>query len=164
MKVMYPGSFDPITNGHIDLIERCSSTFDEVVVAIMVNESKSGTFTKEERKVMIEESIKHLPNVSVNIGSGLTAMYAKEIDSNVLVRGIRAVMDYEYELQQATANRILNTDLETLFLVADPKYSHVSSSVAREIAKYGGNLEGFVPSFVAEKLYKYYQKDKEKSV
>lgn len=157
MKVMYPGSFDPITTGHIDLIERCSNMFDEVLVAIMANDTKTGTFTPEERLEMIEESIKHLPNVSVKIGHGLTASYAKLEECNVLVRGIRAVMDYEYELQQATTNRILNTDLETLFLVANPKYSYISSSVTRAIASYQGDLSGFVPKHVALRLYDKYR-------
>ncbi|QIK69865.1 pantetheine-phosphate adenylyltransferase [Erysipelothrix sp. HDW6C] len=157
MKVMYPGSFDPITTGHLDLIERCSRMFDEVIVAIMVNESKSGTFSREERLEIANECVAHLDNVTVEIGNGLTADFAVKRNCNVLVRGIRAVMDYEYELQQATANRVLIKDLETLFLVADPKYSHISSSVAREVARYGGNLEGFVPANVATRLYKYYK-------
>lgn len=153
MKVMYPGSFDPITNGHIDLIARCSKIYDEVLVTVMYNKQKSGLFTLEERLEMIEATVSQFKNVTVSIGDGLTAEYAKLQNCNVIVRGIRAVMDYEYELQHATANRVLNPDLETLFLVADPKLSYVSSSVAREIARYGGDLKGFVPPIVAEKLY-----------
>ncbi len=153
MKVMYPGSFDPITNGHIDLIERCSKLYDEVLVTVMYNNQKGGLFTLEERLEMINATVGHFSNVRVTIGSGLTADYAKSQDCNVLVRGIRAVMDYEYELQHATANRVLNPDLETIFFVANPTLSYVSSSVAREIARYGGDLKGFVPSLVAEKLY-----------
>lgn len=152
MKVIYPGSFDPITIGHIDLIERCASKFDEVVVAIMVNESKKGTFTMEERLDMIRQSTQHLPNVEAVTGSGLTVDFAASLECSVIVRGIRAVMDYEYELQQATANRVLNDQIETLFLVADPKYSYISSSVARELASYGGDLKSFVNPYVEEKL------------
>lgn len=152
MKVMYPGSFDPITIGHVDLIERCSSMFDEVIVAIMGNDDKSGTFTFEERLEMIEASITHLHNVKVEIGTGLTVDFAKQHDCKVLVRGIRAVMDYEYELQHATSNRVLNEEIETLFLVASPKYSYISSSVARTIASYDGDLRSFVSDDVAAKL------------
>ena len=152
MKVMYPGSFDPITIGHVDLIERCSTMFDEVVVAIMVNDSKNYVFDKHKRKELIEESVKHLDNVTVEIGYGLTVDFAKELDCNVLVRGIRAVMDYEAELQQATANRTLRDDIETLFLVASPKYSFVSSSLARTIASFGGDLKPFVPENVVSAL------------
>lgn len=160
IKVMYPGSFDPITIGHVDLIERCSRMFDEVIVAIMVNDSKNYLFTKQERKDMIEESISHLPNVKVVIGEGLTVNFAKEMGCHVLVRGIRAVMDYEAELQQATANRTLDEDIETLFLVASPKYSFVSSSLARTIASYGGDLTPFVPPQVVDKLNAVYSKER----
>ena len=156
MKVMYPGSFDPITIGHVDLIERCASMFDEVVVAIMVNDEKNYVFTKEERKQMIEETIKHLDNVEVVIGSGLTVDFANEQDCKVLIRGIRAVMDYEAELQQATANRALREEIETLFLVASPKYSFISSSLARTIASFKGDLKPFVPKHVEEALMKAY--------
>lgn len=160
LKVMYPGSFDPITIGHVDLIERCSRMFDEVIVAIMVNDSKNYLFSKQERKEMIEESISHLPNVKVVVGEGLTVNFAKEMGCHVLVRGIRAVMDYEAELQQATANRTLDEDIETLFLVASPKYSFVSSSLARTIASYGGDLTPFVPPQVVDKLIAVYSKER----
>ncbi|CAM4171767.1 pantetheine-phosphate adenylyltransferase [Erysipelothrix inopinata] len=158
MKVMYPGSFDPITIGHLDLIERCSAKFEEVIVAIMINGSKSGTFTLEERLEMVQESIQHMPNVKVEVGEGLTIEFAQKLECDVLVRGIRAVMDYEYELQQATANRILCPHIETLFLVANPKYSYISSSVAKEIAKYGGAMDGFVTKNVARRLEEKYRK------
>ena len=153
MRVMYPGSFDPITIGHIDLIERCSVKFEEVVVAIMVNDSKTGTFTMEERLSMAQRSVEHLENVEVVIGNGLTVDFAKEMNCSILVRGIRAVMDYENELQQATSNRVLNPEIETLFLVASPKFSYISSSVARELASYNADLSAFVPDYVAEALY-----------
>jgi len=159
IKVMYPGSFDPITIGHIDLIERCSRMFDEVIVALMVNDEKHYLFTKEERKSMIVNSVSHLKNVKVVVGEGLTVDFAGKMNCDVLVRGIRAVMDYEAELQQATANRTLNPNVETLFLVASPKYSFISSSVARTIASYGGDLTQFVPNNVAEMLKKRFQKE-----
>ena len=157
MKVMYPGSFDPITIGHIDLIERCSAMFDEVVVAIMRNDKKQGTFSMEERLEMAKTSVSHLDNVEVVIGQGLTVDFALEQGCNTLVRGIRAVMDYETELQQATANRTLQPEVETLFLVASPKYSYISSSLARELANYKGDLSDFVPENVEKALIKKYQ-------
>lgn len=159
IKVMYPGSFDPITIGHIDLIERCSKMFDEVIVALMVNDEKHYLFSQEERKSMIENSVAHLKNVKVVVGEGLTVDFAGKMNCDVLVRGIRAVMDYEAELQQATANRVLNPKVETLFLVASPKYSFISSSVARTIASYGGDLTQFVPKNVADMLEKRFQKE-----
>lgn len=152
MKVMYPGSFDPITIGHIDLIERCAHMFEHVVVAIMTNENKVGTFSPQERLQLVEASVSHLNNVSVEIGTGLTVDFAKKMNCNILVRGIRAVMDYEYELQHAISNRLLGDDIETIFLVASPKYSYVSSSVSRTVALYGGDLKPFVPDVVAEAL------------
>lgn len=158
MKIMYPGSFDPITLGHIDLIERCAKMFDEVEIAILENDSKSATFSVEERLEMIRESISKWSNVRVSAGSGLAVEYAKQINCSVLLRGIRAVMDYEYELQVATANRVLDKDVETLFLVASPKYSYVSSSLARTIARYGGDLKEFVPDHVAVKLREKFSK------
>lgn len=152
MKVMYPGSFDPITLGHIDLIERCSRMFGEVVVALMENDAKNSTFSVEERLLMIEDSVKHLPNVTVLSSEGLTIDFAREQECRILIRGIRAVMDYEYELQYATANRVMDSNMETLFLVASPKYSYISSSVARTVARYGGDLSEFVPKRVADLL------------
>ncbi|WP_159649887.1 pantetheine-phosphate adenylyltransferase [Erysipelothrix aquatica] len=160
MRVMYPGSFDPITLGHIDLIERCSRMFEEVVVAIMGNDSKQGTFSMAERLELAQESVKHLPNVEVKIGDGLTVDYAVKENCTLLIRGIRAVMDYEYELQHAATNRVLNPKIETLFLVADPHYSYISSSVAREIARFGGDLKSLVPCNVADRLIERYAQQK----
>ena len=154
MKVMYPGSFDPITIGHIDLIERSSEKFDEVIVAIMGNDNKSGTFPMAKRLEMAQRATKHMANVEVVVGDGLTVEFAKEMKCSLLIRGIRAVMDYEMELQQATANRVLDSNIETLFLVASPRYSYISSSVARELASYGADLTSFVPDYVAKELYK----------
>ena len=133
MKACYPGTFDPITKGHLDIIIRAASIFDEVVVLIMNNPRKKCVFSVEERKEMIERCI-NIPNVKVEIGEGLTVEYAKKINAKVIIRGIRAVSDYEYELQQATANLMLDEDIETLFFIAKPKYSFLSSSVVKEIA------------------------------
>lgn len=154
----YPGTFDPITNGHLDIIRRASKMFDEVVVTIMVNPKKRVTFTDENRKEMIEKCITNLSNVKVVIGSGLTVEFAKSINATAIIRGIRAVADYEYELQQAIANMMLNDQIETLFFVARPEFSFLSSSVAKEIAINGGDISKFIPNeihnFVLQELKK----------
>lgn len=154
----YPGSFDPITNGHLDIIRRASKMFDEVYVTIMVNPKKKVTFSQEERKEMIEKCVANLKNVKVVIGQGLTVDFAKQLGAVSLIRGIRAVADYEYELQQATANMMLNDEIESIFFVARPEYSFLSSSVAKEIAINGGDISKFIPSeindFVLQELRK----------
>ncbi len=152
IKAMYPGSFDPITIGHLDIIKRASKLYDEVIIAILVNPKKQATFSSEERKQLIEKCLGDLVNVKVVIGTGLTVNLAKEMDCKVLLRGIRAVADYEYELQQATANMILNQEIETVFFVARPEYSFLSSSVAKEIAMYDGELSSFIPSQIIEEV------------
>lgn len=151
---VYPGSFDPITYGHLDVITRASQLFDKLIVVIMENNQKNYLFTKEERLDMIKEECRHLENVECCIGAGLTIDFVKSKQSNVIIRGIRAVADYEYELQTATTNMMLNESIETLFLLAKPHYSFLSSSSVREIAKYHGNIDAFVSPFVKEKLLK----------
>ena len=153
MKACYPGTFDPITIGHLDIIERAAKKFDELDVLIMKNPRKNSSFTEEERKELIEKSISSLTckdKIHVLIGNGLTVDFAKKINAGVIIRGIRAVSDYEYELQQATANQMLNEDIETLFFIARPKYSFLSSSVVKEIALNGGDIREFVPLEVVE--------------
>lgn len=152
MIAVYPGSFDPVTFGHIDIIERAAKMFDEVVVLLMVNESKSGTFSMEERKEMLEMTTSHIPNVRVEIGSGLTVEYAYNLGARVIIRGIRAVTDYEYEMQLGTANMSLNSEVETVFLLAKPEYSFLSSSIAKSIAVCDGDLSKFVPEPVARRM------------
>jgi pantetheine-phosphate adenylyltransferase len=152
MKAIYPGSFDPITLGHLDIIYRAAELFDSVVIVVMQNADKQGLFTKQERVAMIEESVRGLNNVTVAIGEGLTVDFARKLNAKVLVRGIRAVTDYEYEMQMATANMTLAPELTTVFLVAKPEYSFLSSSIAKDIAKNGGALDDFVPPCVEEKL------------
>lgn len=145
MKVLYPGSFDPITAGHLDIIRRCSECFEEVIVTIMKNPKKTCTFTEIERKALIEKCVVGLKNVKVEIGEGLTVEYAKKMGCKGLIRGIRAVADYEYEMAQATSNMILDSDIETFFLLAKPEYSFLSSSIAKEVASYGGDISNFIP-------------------
>ena len=159
MKACYPGTFDPVTKGHLDIIERAAGLYDEVIVLIMRNPRKNCTFTEEERKSMIETCLKGQPyadKVRVDIGSGLTVEYVKKSGAKTIIRGIRAVSDYEYELQQATANQILAPEIETLFMIAKPMYSFLSSSVVKEIALNGGEIAPYIPaeiiSQVEEKL------------
>lgn len=155
MKACYPGTFDPITLGHLDIIERAAAVFDEVDVLLMVNPRKKCIFDAEERKRMIEESLKgsaYANKIRVVIGEGLTVDFAKKIGAKAIVRGIRAVTDYEYELQQATANLMLAPDVETMFLIAKPEYSFLSSSVVKEIALNDGDISHMVPHAVAEQV------------
>jgi len=148
MKVCYPGTFDPITNGHLDIIKRAVSLYDEVTVLIMRNPAKKSLFTETERRQMIEACLRSLPErdrITVEIGSGLTVEYAKKIQASAIIRGIRAVSDYEYELLNATANMYINDRIETLLLIARPEYSFLSSSVVKEIGANHGDISGMVP-------------------
>lgn len=155
MKACYPGTFDPITNGHLDVIERAAKMFDELDVFIMVNPRKQCVFTAEERKTMIEDSLaalKDLKNVRVIIGSGLTINMARANGCEAIIRGIRAVSDYEYELQQATANMMLGHEIETIFFIAKPQYSFLSSSAVKEIAMYHGDILNLVPAQIIDRV------------
>lgn len=145
MKACYPGTFDPLTNGHMDIIERAAKIADELIVAIMVNPDKKVLFSVLERTDMIKESVSHLPNVSVVAAEGLTVDLCRRLGASVLIRGIRAVMDYEYELQQSTANMMLDDTIESIFLVATPELSFISSSVVKNLVLSGGDAEKFVP-------------------
>lgn len=155
-RIIYPGTFDPITIGHVDVIERAARLCDELVIAIMHNAAKETTFSIEERTEMIYESCSHIKNIKVVSKEGLTVKLAEEMNARALVRGIRAVMDYEYELRTATANLMLNPDVETIFLVSRPEFSFVSSSVVKEIAFNHGDVENLVSPKVKEKLEEKY--------
>lgn len=157
-KALYPGSFDPVTNGHIDIINRASRLVDALEVVIMVNPNKgSSTFSIEERLEMLKLSTQTLSNVTISAQTGLTVDYARKVGATVLIRGIRAVMDYEYELQQATANMVLAPDVDTVFLLTKPEYSFLSSSVVKSIALNHGDLSLFVPKEIEAKILKKYQ-------
>ncbi len=160
MKAVYPGSFDPITYGHLDIISRASEVFDELIIVIMENDEKKGTFTYEEREKMVREAVKEYPNVSVCIGTGLTVEFARKVGAKVLVRGIRAVTDYEYELQLATANMMLAYEIHTIFFVAKPQYSFLSSSTAKTIASNHGDISAFVPPNVEKELIRKFEQEK----
>jgi len=157
IKALYPGSFDPLTNGHLDVIKRASAIFDQLEVVIMTNPNKSFTFSVDERIAMIQSIITKFPNVTVSAQSGLTVDYAQKVGASVLVRGIRAVMDYEYELQQATANMILNPAIETVFLLTHPQWSFLSSSVVKQVALNKGDLTGFIPPEIKDVILSKYK-------
>lgn len=158
IKAIYPGTFDPITVGHLDVIKRASKIYDKLIVAVMENNKKNCTFSNDERKKMIEKCVKDLPNVKVVVGDGLTVDFAKKNNCSVIIRGIRAVSDYESELALATANMSLDKNIETVFMVAKPELSFLSSSIAKEIASFGGNIDSYIPRTiikdVSKKLYK----------
>lgn len=147
---VYPGSFDPITNGHLDIIERGSKLFDKLIVAVLVNSSKKSLFTFEERLEMIKDATKGLENVEVETFNGLLIDYCEENNVCAIVRGLRAVSDFEYELQMAQMNRKLNDHVETIFLTTSTKYSFLSSSIIKEVAKYDGDIHGLVPEKALE--------------
>jgi len=147
---IYPGSFDPITLGHLNIIRRASKIFDKVVVCVMVNSTKTPMFTLEERMELINRVVKRLPNVTVDTSDILLAEYAKQYEGAVLVKGLRAVSDFESEFQMAIINKKMNPNLDTLFLTSSEKYTYISSSVVKEMAKYGSDLSKFVPREILE--------------
>ena len=149
---IYPGSFDPITSGHLDVIERGSRLCDRLIVSILRNEAKSPLFTIEERMKMLTEVTGRYPNVEVDCFDGLLADYAVRRGARVIIRGIRAISDYEYELQMALMNRRLQPQVETIFLLAGEQYSFISSKLVKEIISLGGNIAGLVPPTVEKKL------------
>lgn len=150
---IYPGSFDPVTNGHLDLIERASKLFGRLVVAILLNPEKDGPFFPvPERVEMLKEVVGHLPNVEVDTFKGLLVDYARRKDARVIVRGIRAVSDYEYELQMALMNRQLAPNLETVFMLPAQTYSYLSSRLVREVASLGGSIKELVPPVVEARI------------
>ena len=149
---MYPGSFDPVTNGHLDIIKRSSRMFDKVIVAVLVNSAKTPLFTVEERVAMLRESCKNIPNVEIDSFNGLTVTFAKQKGATVMVRGLRAVTDFDYEFQLAGMNRRLIPDVETVFLTPGDQFQFISSSFVREIALLGGAVNEFVAPHVLQRL------------
>ena len=151
---LYPGSFDPVTYGHLDIIRRAANIFDELTVSVLNNSEKSSLFSVDERVNMLKEVTKDLPNVKVDSFSGLTLQYAIDHDIQVLIRGLRAVTDFEYELQIAQTNRMFSEDrVDTMFLITSLEYACLSSSIVKEIARYGGDISLSVPPHVAELVY-----------
>lgn len=155
-RAIYPGSFDPLTLGHMDIIERSSRIVDELVVGVLNNSAKNSLFSLDERVSMIKEMTDSMPNVTVSSFDGLLVDYMKEIDATIIVRGLRAVTDFEYELQIAQTNHVENPDVETIFLTTSLKYSYLSSTIVKEFASYGGDLTKFVPARFIDRIYEKY--------
>lgn len=154
MKIfVYPGSFDPITNGHIDIIERASKLCDKIVIAVLVNNTKKPYFTMEERVELIQGSLKDVKNAEVKSFSGLLIDFMKLHGAYVIVKGLRAVSDFEYELQMALLNKNLDSDIETLFMMTSLHYSFLSSSIVRDLARNGGEITGLVPDCIKKRIY-----------
>ena len=148
-KALFTGSFDPLTNGHLDIIERASTMFDKLVVGVIMNPQKKSYFTLEEREKMIKEVTAHLPNVEVSHFSGLLADYVNENGFDVIVRGLRGTTDFEYELTMAHMNaRLFNDNVDTVFLMTDPEYAFLSSSMAKEVHSLGGSIKGLIPDII----------------
>ncbi len=156
-RAIYPGSFDPVTFGHLDIIERASEMFDEIIVSVLNNKGKSPLFSVEERVKMLQEATKHIPNVKVDSFSGLLIDYADSLGIHIAIRGLRAITDFEYELQIAQTNRKLSgEELDTIFLTTSLEYAYLSSSSVKEIASFGGDISQCVPEFLVDEIYKKY--------
>ncbi|MEG1470744.1 MAG: pantetheine-phosphate adenylyltransferase [Anaerovoracaceae bacterium] len=159
IKALYSGSFDPMTNGHLDIITRAAKMFDQVVVGVIVNPTKNPLFSKEERKEMIEEVTSHLGNVTVECFEGLLADYVNNNNFNVVIRGLRATTDFEYEIQMAQMNAILfKENIESIFLMTSPRYSFISSSMIKEVVSLNGCVKGLVPEKILGKIKEKYLK------
>ncbi len=150
---LYPGSFDPVTYGHLDIIRRAARIFDTLTVGVLNNNVKSPLFSVEERVKMLQKACAGIPNVSISSWQGLLAEYARQAKVDVIIRGLRAVTDFEYELQMSQTNNKLNPQVETVFLTTSLEYAYLSSSVVREVASFGGDIGNFVPDFVAREIY-----------
>ena len=153
---IYPGSFDPVTLGHYDIIERSSKIFDKLIVGVLNNSAKSPLFSVEERVNMLKDVTSHFPNVEVQSFAGLLIDFVRSNDANVIVRGLRAITDFEYELQLAQMNRVIAPEIDTLFLTTNLKYAYLSSSMAKEVAMYGGDISSFLSPEIAEKVREKY--------
>ena len=153
---IYPGSFDPMTLGHLDVIRRASKMFDNLIVSVLDNKAKNALFSVEERVSMIKEMTESMPNVTVASFDGLLVDYMKEINATIIVRGLRAVTDFEYELQIAQTNHVENPEVETIFLTTSLQYSYLSSTIVKEFASYGGDISKFVPARFIDRIYEKY--------
>ncbi|MBE7056345.1 MAG: pantetheine-phosphate adenylyltransferase [Ruminococcaceae bacterium] len=153
MKIgVYPGSFDPLTNGHLDIIKRASKLFDKLIVGVLHNDSKKAIFSMEERVALIKKCTSDIPNVEVEFFKGLLVDFVRERNATAIVKGLRAVSDYEYELQMAMLNKHIDKELETIFLMADIQNSFLSSSAVKELAYHGGDISGLVPEVIKEDI------------
>ena len=152
-RAVYPGSFDPVTKGHLDIIERAATIVDELVVGVLNNNVKTPLFSVEERVNMLIDVTRHIPNVRVEAFSGLSVEFVKKCNASFIVRGLRAVTDLEYELQMAQTYRSIDREVDTLFLTTALNYAYISSTIVKEVASYGGDISGFVPPSVVEQVY-----------
>ncbi len=156
IKAVYPGSFDPVTYGHLDIIKRASKVVDEVIVAILKNNSKNPLFTLEERVHMLEDTTEEFPNVKIQTFDGLTVDFARSVEAKVMIRGLRAVSDFESEMQIAQTNHSLDPDIDTMFFTTSLEYAFLSSTIVREVASYGSDVSNMVPAAVEKMLRKKY--------
>ena len=163
-KAIYPGSFDPITNGHLDIIERSSKMFDNLVVAITKSSEKEFLFNDNERKEIIELSTAHLDNIKVEIFDGLLIDFVRKEKSKIIIRGLRVLSDFEYEFKMALMNRNLDDEITTLFMMAHEKYTHISSSLIKEVLSLGGKIDDYIPKNVNEKIKIKVNENKEKKL
>jgi pantetheine-phosphate adenylyltransferase len=152
-RAVYPGSFDPVTKGHLDIIERAAAVVDELVVGVLNNNAKTPLFSVEERANMLVDVTRHITNVRVEAFSGLSVEFARRCGASFLVRGLRAVTDFEYELQMAQTNRSIDGNIDTLFFTTALNYAYISSTIVKEVSFYGGDITGFVPEPIVEKVY-----------
>lgn len=155
-RAVYPGSFDPVTLGHIDIIERAAEIVDELIVGVLINKGKNPLFSVQERVNMLQIVTKDIPNIRVESFDGLLVDFLKLKDAEFVIRGLRAITDFEYELQMAQTNRIMSPDTDTIFLTTNLKYAYLNSTTVREVASYGGDISKFVPDFVAEAVMAKY--------
>jgi pantetheine-phosphate adenylyltransferase len=157
-RVLYPGTFDPVTFGHIDIIQRATELFDEVVVTVAVNPSKTPLFTVEERLILLKESLNHFPNVCIDSFDGLVVDHAHDVGAVGIIRGLRALSDFEYEFQMALMNRKLAGDITTVFLMPNEKYTYLNSSIVRNLAAFNSDVSDFVPEAVQKALFAKFKK------
>ena len=156
-RAVYPGSFDPVTNGHFDIMARASEAVDELIVGVLENRAKNALFSVEERVKMLQIVTKDLPNVRVESFSGLSVDFAAKQGAGFIVRGLRAITDFDYELQMAQTNRIMAPEIDTIFLTTNLEYAYLSSTTVKEVASYGGDITKFVPEYVAKAVIEKYQ-------
>lgn len=154
---VYPGTFDPVTFGHLDVVRRAAELFDEVIIGVLNNSAKTPLFSVEERVNILKKVTEDIPNVKVQPFSGLSVDFAKTCNAKVIVRGLRAITDFEYELQMAQTNRILAPDIDTTFLITSLEYAYLSSTTVKEVAAFGGDIQHFVPEYVAQEIRRKYE-------
>ena len=156
-RAVYPGSFDPVTLGHIDIIERAAEIVDELIVGVLINKGKNPLFSVQERVNMLQIVTRDMPNVTVQSFDGLLVDFLKSRDAEFVIRGLRAITDFEYELQMAQTNRIMSPNTDTIFLTTNLEYAYLNSTTVREVASYGGDISKFVPDFIAQAVYDKYR-------